>query len=240
MNEKRIHKGKTNKKEHTLQVMACRVCCVLGQKEPSLLTHFGELGEGLFEFLVGGDVVAHDAIVEFLVSVHVKIAGSGKTEDDVLGFAGLFAFQGFIDGYLDGVAALGSGKDAFHAGKGGGGLEDFRLFNAARLEESLVVKLGNHGTHAVIAKSAGMVCGRDKAAAKGVHFGEGAYLSGITEIIGVNASGKARAGCGLYGDDLIICLAAQHFADKRRDESAKVGTAAGAADDGVCLDAVFL
>lgn len=61
---------------------------------------------------IGGDVVAHLAIVELLIGHHVKVAGAGQAKDDGLFLAGLLALEGLVDGGADGVAALGGGQDA--------------------------------------------------------------------------------------------------------------------------------
>ena len=47
---------------------------------------------------IGGDVVAHLAIVELLVGHHVKVAGAGQAKDDGLFLAGLLALEGLVDG----------------------------------------------------------------------------------------------------------------------------------------------
>ena len=71
----------------------------------------GELGnavKALLQVGIGGDVVAHLAIVELLIGHHVKVAGAGQAKDDGLFLAGLLALEGLVDG----VAALGGGQDA--------------------------------------------------------------------------------------------------------------------------------
>ena len=71
----------------------------------------GELGDAVKALLqvgIGGDVVAHLAIMELLVGHHAKVAGAGQTKDDGLFLAGLLALEGLVDG----VAALGGGQDA--------------------------------------------------------------------------------------------------------------------------------
>ena len=75
----------------------------------------GELGnavKALLQVGIGGDVVAHLAIVELLIGHHVKIAGAGEAEDNGLLLPGLFALEGLVDGGADGVAALWGGQDA--------------------------------------------------------------------------------------------------------------------------------
>ena len=47
---------------------------------------------------IGGDVVAHLAIVELLIGHHVKVAGAGQAKDDDLFLAGLPALEGLVDG----------------------------------------------------------------------------------------------------------------------------------------------
>ena len=72
----------------------------------------GNAVKALLQVGIGGDVVAHLAIVELLVGHHVKVAGAGQAKDDGLFLAGLPALEGLVDGGADGVAALGGGQDA--------------------------------------------------------------------------------------------------------------------------------
>ena len=68
--------------------------------------------EADLQILVGGDVVAHLAIVKLLIGHHFKVAGAGQAKDDGFFLAGLLALEGLVDGGADGVAALGGGQDA--------------------------------------------------------------------------------------------------------------------------------
>ena len=68
----------------------------------------GNAVKALLQVGIGGDVVAHLAIVELLVGHHVKVAGAGQAKDDGFFLAGLLALEGLVDG----VAALGGGQDA--------------------------------------------------------------------------------------------------------------------------------
>ena len=73
----------------------------------------GEPGNAVKAFLqvgIGGNVVAHLAIVELLIG-H-QVAGTGQAKDDGLFLAGLLALEGLVDGGADGVAALGGRQDA--------------------------------------------------------------------------------------------------------------------------------
>ena len=72
----------------------------------------GDGGEAPLQVLVGGDDVAHLAIVVLAVGHHVEVAGAGQAKDDGLFLAGLLALEGFVDGGADGVAALWGGQDA--------------------------------------------------------------------------------------------------------------------------------
>ena len=72
----------------------------------------GDAVKALLQVGIGGDVVAHLAIVELLVGHHVKVAGAGQAKDDGLFLAGLPALEGLVDGGADGVAALGGRQDA--------------------------------------------------------------------------------------------------------------------------------
>ena len=176
----------------------------------------------------------------FLISDHIEVTCAGEAEDDVLGFAGFFALEGLVDGHADCVGALRGGKDAFNAGEHLSCFEDFGLLDGNSFHQAVVVELGEHGAHAVIAKAACVVGSRDEVAAQCVHLGERAYHSGVAEVVSVNAASEARAGSRLNCDDLIVRLAAELLAHERSDEAAEVGTAAGAADDHVGFDAVFV
>ena len=72
----------------------------------------GNAVKALLQVGIGGDVVAHLAIMELLVGHHVKVAGAGQAKDDGLFLAGLLALEGLVDGGADGVAALGGRQDA--------------------------------------------------------------------------------------------------------------------------------
>ena len=87
-------------------------CWFLGRSSVEL----GQAGEALGQVLVGGDVVAHLAIMELLIGHHVKVAGAGQAKDDGLFLAGLLALEGLVDGGADGVAALGGRQDALSLG----------------------------------------------------------------------------------------------------------------------------
>ena len=85
-----------------------------------------------------------------------------------------------------------------------------------------------------------MVCGRDKAASQCVHFGQRAYFPGIAEIVYKFSSGKAGAGCGFHGNELVILFSSEDFAHKRGNQPSQVGSAACAADDDIRYDIVFI
>ena len=108
------------------------------------------------DILVAGDEVSHFAVVELAVCDHIEVACAGEAEDDVFGFACFFAFEGFVDGGLDGVGGFGGGEDAFDAGEHLRGFEDFGLLDGDGAHQLLVVELGEDGAHAVIAKAAGV------------------------------------------------------------------------------------
>ena len=72
----------------------------------------GDAVKALLQVGIGGDVVAHLAIVKLLIGHHFKVAGAGQAKDDGFFLAGLLALEGLVDGGADGVAALGGGQDA--------------------------------------------------------------------------------------------------------------------------------
>ena len=138
------------------------------------------------------------------------------------------------------MAALRRREDTLDAGELLRGLEHARLLYGARLHISVVVELAKHAAHAVEAQTAGVVGGGDEAAAERVHLRERADLAGVTEVVGVNAAGEAGAGGGLDGDEAVVGFAAQLLAHERRDQSAEIAAAAGAADDNVGLHTVLI
>lgn len=77
----------------------------------------GDGGEAPLQVLVGGDDVAHLAIVVLAVGHHVEVAGTGQADDDVLGLVVLLALHRLVNGHADGVAAFRRGQDALHTGK---------------------------------------------------------------------------------------------------------------------------
>lgn len=70
--------------------------------------------EADLQLFIGGNVVAHGAVVIRLVCCHIKVAGTGQTEQDGLSFAGLLALERFVDGHPDGVAALRGGENTLN------------------------------------------------------------------------------------------------------------------------------
>ena len=82
-----------------------------------------------------------------------------------------------------------------------------------------------------------MVGSRNEAAAEGVHFCQRTDLSCVTEVIGEFTSCQARAGSRLHSDEAVVGFASELFAHEGGDQTAEVGTAAGASDDHVGLDA---
>ena len=201
---------------------------------------FGEFFDALLNVLIGGNVVGHDAVVVLAVGDHVEVSGAGESEEDVFGLAGFFAFEGLVDGGLDGVCGFGGGEDAFDAGELFGGFEDVGLGDGDGAHHFLVVEFGEDGAHAVETQAAGVDGAGHEAGAEGLHFGQGADVAGVAEIVGVGAACEARAAGGFDGDEVVIGFAAEFLAHERGDEAAEVGAAAGAADDRVEFDAVFV
>ena len=92
----------------------------------------------------------------------------------------------------------------------------------------------------MVAKSACVVGGRHEGASKGVHLSQRADSTCVAEIVAVGTSCKRRAGCRLNSDKPVVSLTSELFAHERGHKSAKVGTAACAADYHIRLDAVFV
>ena len=138
------------------------------------------------------------------------------------------------------MAAFWRWQNALHAGKFFRCGEHARLLHGNGFHEAIIVKLGKNAAHAMVAQAASMICGRNEAGAKRIHFCERAYLARIAEIVNVLAAGQARAGSWLHCDEPIIPLSAQLFAHKRGDKAAQVGAAACAADDDIRLYAILI
>lgn len=110
----------------------------LGTQE---LIHLRKLCKALCDDFIGRDDVGHGAVVVLLVSEEVEISGAGESEEDGLFLACLLAFERFIDGYTDGMAALWRRKDAFDTCKTGGCLKDCGLLHCPCLHISVGIQL---------------------------------------------------------------------------------------------------
>ena len=113
------------------------------------------------------------------------------------------------------MAALRRWKNTFDPRKLLGCLEHARLLHSNRLHKPIGIQLGKYGAHAMVSQSAGMVRGRDEAAAQRVHLRQRADHSGIAEIVCELSSGKARAGCRFHGDKAVILLSSELFTHER-------------------------
>ena len=200
----------------------------------------GDAVKALLQVGIGGDVVAHLAIVELLVGHHVKVAGAGQAKDDGLFLAGLLALEGLVDGGADGVAALGGGQDALDAGKLLGGFKHSGLLHAAGFHQAVVVELAQDAAHAVVAQTACMVGTGDEAGAQGVHLGQRADHASVAEVVDELAAGEAGAAGGFHGNDTVVGFAPELLAHKGADQAAQVAAAARAADDDIGLDTDFI
>ena len=138
------------------------------------------------------------------------------------------------------MAGLGRGEDALDARKILRRRKNARLLNCARFHQTVVIQLRERRAHAVVAKTARVVGRRNEAGAERVHLCQRADHAGVAEVIGESAAREARAGRGLDGNDPVVLFAAQLLPHKRRNQTAEVRAAAGAADDDVGLDAVFI
>ena len=107
-----------------------------------LSVHLGQLVEAGLQFLVGGDVVGHLPVVEFLVGHHVEVARAGETKDDGLFLAGFDALFRLVNGDLDGVGAFRGGEDSLHPGEILGSFKDIGLLDGHGLHQSVIVQLG--------------------------------------------------------------------------------------------------
>ena len=154
-----------------------------------------------------------------------------EAEDDVLSFACFFAAEGF-GYYCDWWAALMARDDSGAALKTSVCSDGTHLF--------LVIEFGEDGVHAVAAQAAGVNRAGYKARTEGVHFRERTDFSGVAEIVGVGAAREGWAACGFDGHDVVVGFATEFLAHERGDDAAQIGAAAGAADDDVGFDAVFV
>ena len=81
--------------------------------------------------------------------------------------------------------------------------------------QALVIEFGNDGTHAVVAQSSSVVWRWNEVAAQRVHLCQRADMARVAEVIGILATGQARAGCRLHGNDAAIRFTAEFIGDKR-------------------------
>ncbi len=49
------------------------------------------------------NIIGHLSIMELLVGKHIKVTGTGQTEQDILLFTGFFTFECFVNGNTDGM-----------------------------------------------------------------------------------------------------------------------------------------
>ena len=157
--------------------------------------------EADLQLFIGGNVVAHGAIVIRLVCCHIKVAGTGQTEQDGLSFAGLLALERFVDCGADGVAGLRRRKNSLHLGELNCRIEYIGLLDRNRLHLAVVVQLGEDRAHAVVAQAACVVGRGHEAVAERIHAGQRRNMAGIAEIVNVLAAGKRRAGGRFHRDD---------------------------------------
>ncbi|CAN4043688.1 Transcription initiation factor TFIIIB, partial [Dysosmobacter welbionis] len=68
--------------------------------------------------------------------------------------------------------------------------KDLCLLYRTGLHQPLMVQLGEHGAHAVVPQTSGVVGGGNEVAAQSVHFGQGADLAGVTEVVCEFAAGE--------------------------------------------------
>ena len=113
-------------------------------------------------------------------------------------------------------------KDALYSGELLRRLKHSGLLYRTRLHITVVVKLRQDRTHAVIAKSSRVICRRDESASKRVHLRERTYHSGVAEIICKDAPCEARAGSRLNSDKLIVRLTAKLLTHEWRNQPSKV------------------
>ena len=108
------------------------------------------------------------------------------------------------------------------------------------VHKSFVVELGENRAHAVVTQTARVRSGRNKSAAKRVHFCKRANATGVAVVVNVLAAREGRTAFGLNGNKLIIRLTAQLFTHKGSDQTAQVRATTGTTDDDVCLYTVFV
>ena len=70
----------------------------------------GNGGEALFQIGVGGDTVAHVAVVVLAIGHHIKVAGTRQAEDDGLGLAGFAALDRLVNGHRMAWLLSGAGR----------------------------------------------------------------------------------------------------------------------------------
>ena len=101
-------------------------------------------------------------------------------------------------------------------------LEHFRLLYGDRSHVAVVIQLGEDRTHAVEAKTAGVICRRNEIVAECVHLGKRCDHTGVAEVIDIFPSCEARAGCRFDCHDVVVCFSAELLAHERGNQTAEV------------------
>ncbi len=186
------------------------------------------------QILVRRDVVAHSVLKVGGVGSHIEVAGTGQAEENDLLFACLAAADGFVDRAADGVRALRSGEDRLETGEERRGLKDLRLLHGAGFVKIAVVEeLRENRAHAMVAQTAGVVRGRNEAAAERVHPRQRRDLAGVAEIVGIFAARERGTGGGLHRNEVRIRFAEQLILHERGNQAAEVRSAARASNHNV-------
>ena len=86
-----------------------------------------------------------------------------------LGLARFAAFQRLVDRYLDCVACFRGTDKSLAAGELYGCFEHRYLFDSLRLDNAVLIKMGNYWGHAVISQPAGVYRRRYEAVTQSVH-----------------------------------------------------------------------
>ena len=88
--------------------------------------------------------------------------------------------------------------------------------------------------------AAGVVGRGNEVGTQRVHLRQRADHAGVAEVVQVFAPGQGGAGGRLHRDDAVVPLTPQLLPHKGGDQAAPVGAAAGAADDNIRHNAVFV
>src|SRR5512143_4236408 len=166
------------------------------------------------------------------VSLEVEVAMAAQVEQDGLLLALLLAEQRFINCRPDRVRTLRRRDDSFRVGKLQCCLKHRDLVVCPRLNEFVVVELGNKRRVAMVPKPACVDAWRHEVVPEGVHGEVRGEPCDIAEVMPELSFGKCGTGRRLDSDHAEV-LAVDLVVQERETDSSEVASSTAAADDNI-------